>query len=180
MLKNLTRKVADCDGTVGLDGGEGGNIATLGEGDAACIEDDGTLGGTVQAPEMDVAVAEEVDAEGRTVVGRVFVAVGQEYAFAIVDEEGVIGHARELQEHLIDLGVAIATHGNDTVGQGIEAVGDTYAVDALGDGVARAVVDDVAEDDEEVVLLLGEELEDLLKARQGAVDIGEEEVFHWN
>lgn len=179
-MKNLTREVADSDGTVGLDGGEGGNVAAFGKCDAASIENGGTFGGLLEAPEMDVAVTEEVNAKGRTTFWRVFVAVGQEYAFAIVDEEGIIGHARELQEHLIDLGVAIATHGNDTVGHCIEAVGDADAIDTLGDGVARAIVDDVAEDDEEVVLLLGEELEDLLKARQGAVDIGEEEVFHWN
>lgn len=129
---------------------------------------------------MNMTVTEEVNAKGRTTFWRVFMPVCQEDAMAIVNEKGVIGHTGELQEHLIDLGVAIATHGNDTVGQCIEAVGDADAVNALGDGVARAVVDNVAEDDEEVVLLLGEELEDLLKARQGAVDIGEEEVFHWN
>lgn len=182
--------MVDADGAV-AEGGEGRRVAALGEGGATGVDEElrGALGmvgvgDLLKALEMGVAVEDGVVAGCGEVLGIEDVAVRQEVTARLIAlgggvyEDGVGAEEVEVEEHLVDLGVAVAADGDDLVCAGVETLHDGGGVDALGDAVARTVVEDVAEDDELVEALTVVVGEDLVEGWQAAVDVGDDEVFH--
>lgn len=127
---------------------------------------------------MGVAVEEGVEVEVCCVLGIVLVSVSEQEALAFVDHEGIVGHDGEVEQHLVNLAIAIATDGDDAVGKGIELLSHGLRIVTLGDGVARAEIEEVAKEQEHVALLSVEVGDDLVKRCLGAVNVGGYEVFH--
>ena len=127
---------------------------------------------------MGVAVEEGVEVEVCCVLGIVLVSVSEQEALAFIDHEGIVGHDGEVEQHLVNLAIAIATDGDDAVGKGIELLSHGLRIVTLGDGVARAEIEEVAKEQEHVALLSVEVGDDLVKGGFGTVDIGDDKVFH--
>lgn len=158
--------------------GHGGFVAALGEGDGTRVADERAVGGVLELPKMSVAEEDCVVVPGGQMVGIVDVAVGEQDAAALVDEEHIVAHHRETEQHLVDLGIAVAAYGNDVIGQRVQCRDDALGVDALGDAVAWAVVEDVAEDEKHVTLLLTVEVQCTLQPGKAAVDVGDDQIAH--
>ncbi len=158
--------------------GHGGFVATLGEGDGTRVADERAVGSVLELPEMSMAEKDCVVVAGGQMVGIVDVAVGEQDAAALVDEQDIVAHHREAEQHLVDLGIAVAAYGDDVIGQWVQCRDDALGVDALGDAVARSVVEDVAEDEKHVALLLTVEVQCTLQPWQTAVDIGDDQIAH--
>ena len=158
--------------------GHGGLIAALGEGDGTRVADERAVGSVLELPEMRVAEEDSVVVAGGQMVGIVDVAVGEQDAVAFVDKQHIVAHHREAEQHLVDLGIAVAAYGNDVIGQRVQCLDDALGVDALGDAVARPIVEDVAEDEEHVALLLAVKVQCTLQPGQTAVDVGDDKIAH--
>ena len=107
------------------------------------------------------------------------VAVRQEqFAAGLVKQGGVVGHDREVEHHLVDLGVAVAAHRDDAVGQGVEQRNHTLGGIVARQVVARAVVEQVAQQHDAVGLLGLDGGAEAFGPICRAVDVGGDEVFH--
>ena len=138
--------------------GECGWIVCFGEGDASGVADGGSLLCGVELLDVCVSVEEVVEVAGRHVIGVVDVSVCEEDGFSFVYDECVGLHDGEVEEHLIHFGVAVASYGYDVVCVSVERLDDGFGVDAFGYGVARAIVEDVTEDDDHVAVVLLEDV----------------------
>lgn len=128
---------------------------------------------------MRMAVKEVVDAFER---GHLLfiedVPVREEDAARAVGDERVVGHDREAQQHLVDFRIAVAAHGNDVPRVAVEQRGDARRVQALRHAVARSVVEQVAEQAEEVASVLFKKLHYAFGGGQRTVYVGGNEQFH--
>ena len=106
------------------------------------------------------------------------VSVGQEETFAVVYHERIVGKDREVQQHLVHFRVAVAAYGNDFSGHCVQPFGNAFRVESFGKIVARSVVQDIAQNAEQVTLLFAVESQHFFQSRQGSVDIGYDQVFH--
>ena len=127
---------------------------------------------------MSVTEEDCIVVAGGQMVGVVDMAVGEQDAAALVDEEHIVAHHREAEQHLVDLGIAVAAYGDDVIGQRVELSDNALGVDTLGYAVAWPVVEDVAEDEKHVALLLTIEVQCSLQPGQAAVDIGDDQIAH--
>ena len=75
------------------------------------------------------------------------VAVGEVQDVPVGLDEGVVGHAREVEHHLVNFGIAVAAHGNDALRQAVEQRDRLFRRVAFRQVVARAVVQQVAQQD---------------------------------
>ena len=155
-----------------------GRVAALGKGDGAGVATGRAAVAPPQLPQMGVARDHQVEAAGRQLGRAVDVAVGEQHAPPLVHEQRIVGHHGEAEQHLIHLGVAVAAHGHDVGGHVIEQGRHALAVDALGNAVARAVIDDIAQQEQHVAPLRAVEVEGALQPWQRPVDVGKEQVFH--
>ena len=107
------------------------------------------------------------------------VAVCQEQlAAGLVEQRGVVGHDREVEHHLVDLGVAVAAHRDDAVGQGVEQRNHALGSVVARQVVARAVVEQVAQQHDAVGLFGFDGSAEALGPVCRAMDVGGDEVFH--
>ena len=155
-----------------------GLVATLGEGDGSCVADQRAVGRVLKLPEMSVTEEDCIVVAGGQMVGVVDMAVGEQDAAALVDEEHIVAHHREAEQHLVDLGIAVAAYGDDVIGQRVELSDNALGVDTLGYAVAWPVVEDVAEDEKHVALLLTIEVQCSLQPGQAAVDVRDDQIAH--
>lgn len=158
--------------------GHGGFIAALGKGDGTRVADERAVGIVLELPEMGVAEKDGVVVSGGQMVGIVDMAVGEQDAAALVDKQHIVAHHWEAEQHLVDLGIAVAAYGDNVIGQRIQCRDDALGVNALGDAVARPIVEDVAEDEEHVALLLAVKVQCTLQPGQTAVDVGDDQIAH--
>ena len=158
--------------------GHGGLVATLGKGDGTRVADERAVGIVLELPEMGVAEKDGVVVAGGQMVGVIDMAVSEQDAAALVDEQHIVAHHWEAEQHLVDLGIAVAAYGDDISGQRVQCRDDALGVDALGDAVAWSIVEDVAEDEEHVTLLLAIEVQCTLQPGQTAVDVGDDQIAH--
>ena len=107
------------------------------------------------------------------------VAVRQEQlAAGLVEQRGVVRHDGKVEHHLVDLGVAVAAHRDDAVGQGVEQRNHALGGVVARQVVARAVVEQVAQQHDAVGLLGFDGGDQALGPVCRAVNVGSDEVFH--
>ena len=102
----------------------------------------------------------------------------EQLAAALVEQRGVVGHDGEVEHHLVNLGVAVAAHSDDAVGQGVEQRNHTLGGVIARQVVARAVVEQVTQQDDAVGLLGFDGGDQTLGPVCRAVNVGSDEVFH--
>lgn len=161
----------------GLVDGESGGISALGKSGASGI-DQNALGTGGDVRQMGVTVKEEIETTfGKTGIV-VDVAVGEKKATPFIDHPSVIGLYGEIEQHLIDFALAVATHCNDIGRALVETLRHGLRIQALGQAVARTVVEDVAQKEKHMATLAVVTIENGFQTGQRAVDIGGYEVFH--
>ena len=158
--------------------GHGGLVATLGKGDGTRVADEHAVGSVLELPEMGVAEKDGVVVSGGQMVGVIDVAVSEQDAAALVDKQHIVTHHREVEQHLVNLGITVAAYSDDVIGQRVQCRDDALGVDAFGDAVARPIVEDVAEDEEHVALLLAVKVQCTLQPGQTAVDVRDDQIAH--
>ncbi len=162
--------------------------AVLGDAHAAGVEEPQTRMLLARLVDLDVRVTVDergtLGQRGRVVdavvhTGAKNVTVRQEqFTASLVEQRGVVRHDGEVEDHLVDLGVAVAADGDDAVGQGVEQRNHALGSVVARQVVARAVVEQVAQQND-AVGLLGFDGGDQARGpvcRAGVV--GGEEVFH--
>ena len=152
--------------------------AFLGDGDGAGVDEGIVLVGG-EVGHVGVAVEEHIAlGKGREVVFVVEVAVGGEERAAVDLEQAVVGQHGEGEHHLIDLAVAVAAHAEYAIPERVEHGGDLGGRVVPGQGVARAVVEYVAQQQQAVGLFAPEGLEQQPALVIGTVNIGRNHQFH--
>jgi hypothetical protein len=76
------------------------------------------------------------------------VAVGEKKPPALVNDQRVVAHTGEVEQELVNLRVAVSPHGNDSLAVLVEDVNDTVRVVSAGETVARAVIENIAQNAE--------------------------------
>ena len=110
--------------------------------------------------------------------GVIQVAVGQEKAPTVRHDAHAVGHQGKRQHHLIHLGVAVAAHGGDLVRQRVEHGDDLFCIIIVRQGIARAVVQDIAQQQKPVGALAPPGLHQPAHMLCRAVQIRRDHVFH--
>ena len=183
--------MSDGEGVVGFAGeglpGEGGVFeghvaaggAVFGDGDGTGVQIEVAL--TERLPRRDVRVPVQQDiagAQGRQVRGVEDVAVRGIDEAVCSREHAVIGEDREGQHHLVDLRVAVAAHAEDLipplVQHGQHLLGRVFVRQI----VARAMVEDVAQQEQAVRPLSVKGVEQRAAVAGRAVDIGCDHELH--
>ena len=106
------------------------------------------------------------------------VTVGQEKLHALVNQQGIGSLNGEVEQHLVHFGVAVASHGENLVCALVEEIDDARRIESVGQTVSGTIVQQVAEDDEQIKMVLVKELQHRLQRGHGAVDVGKEKYFH--
>ena len=154
-------------------------MALLRKGDRAGVEQQQAVF-RAQHGDVGVAVQQRVARrQRRQAVGAEHMAVGQKAAPAVGQkQQGAVRLHRETQQHLVDLGVAVAAHGEDARRQPVEQRRDRRRVVVGRDGVARPVIEQVAEQHERVGPLGGKAAEHRAAGAGGAVEVGGNQQLH--
>ena len=93
-------------------------------------------------------------------------------------DEGVVGPAREVEHHLVNFGIAVAAHSNDASGQAVEQRDRLFRRVAFRQVVARAVVQQVAQQDDAVGRFGFDAVDERAHGGRRAVQIGCDEQLH--
>lgn len=159
-----------------LQGDESGRISALRESRATGIDEEG-IPLLFDALQVGVTVENGIVVPCRMLKGGVAVAVGEKISPSLIDKHGVGTHHVEVEEHLIDLRVTVAANGDDVIGMGVETLHDGGSIKVSGYTVARAIVEQIAEQDELVETFAVEVGQHLVKRTDTAMDVGDDEVF---
>lgn len=170
-------EIIDGDSVVGHDAKRGW-VASLGEGDGTRVADETVVFALGEFPQVGVAVDDGVEAAWGQRLLIIYVTMGEQDAAPLIDKDRVGREDGEMEEHLVDLRVAVASHGHNVGGHGVERLGNAGGVEPLGHPIARAIVEDVAHEEQHVALLGTIEVERSLQAGQRSVDVGKEHVSH--
>ena len=85
------------------------------------------------------------DRQGRYLIGAEHVSVRREQSTPAIQRQGVIAHARKIKQHLVDFRVAIAAHRHDSLGNAVEHLCHLLRRVAVGQGIARPVVEQISQ-----------------------------------
>ena len=153
--------------------------AVLGNGHAAGVQDEG-VALTLGVLHMDVAEGESAARGqwGQVVRVEEMAVGGKEGAAVLQHQGGVVRHDGELQHHLVHLGVAVAPHGDDLVLQAVEHGDDLFGGVALGQVVAGAVIEQVAQQQNFVRLFGVDARQQFFTVVGRPVQVGGDEQFH--
>ena len=159
-------------------GGKSGWISAFGEGGAAGVERRGAVGVARDVGQVRVALAQEVDAAARRTFLAIDVTVSEDDVPTVVDEMRASLGDGKIEEHLVDFAVAIAAHTHDLIGHGVESRRHAGSIETGGEAVARAVVEQIAEQEEHVATHLLIVRQNGIERSDRAVYVGNNEVFH--
>ena len=135
--------------------------------------------GSLKSHDVGVPIDEDVTRRSlREALLVVDVTVGQEKLHALVNQQGIGSLNGEVEQHLIHFGVAVASHGENLVCALVEEIDDARRIESVGQTVSGTIVQQVAEDDEQIKMVLVKELQHRLQRGHGAVDVGKEKYFH--
>ena len=159
-------------------GGKSGGISAFGEGGAAGVERGCAVGVARDVGQVRVPLTQEIDAAARWAFLPIDVTVGENNVTAVVDEMRAGLCDGEIEEHLVDFAVAIAAHAHDLIGHGVESRRHAGGIEAGGEAVARAVVEQIAEQEEHVAAHLLIMRQNGIERSDRPVYVGSNKVFH--
>ena len=152
--------------------------SVLGNGDAAGIQAADAAMDFIQL-HMGVTEEEHRACGQRGEIVRVCVmTVGQVEGIPIQQQLGKLRKAGEGKHHLVNLCLAVAPDGDDFVLEGRQHGNDLFRGVVPGKVVPGAMVEQVAQQDNSVRLLLLNQIQQLFAPEGGAVDIGRNYKFH--
>ena len=153
--------------------------ARLRDGDRAGIDVVVAVLKLLRRRDVGVAVQQDVPLlERRVIIHIVDVAVGGPDHVAVQPQRGVIGHDGELQHHLVHLAVTVAPDAQQLLAHVVEHLDHPLGRVVPGQVVARAVVEDVAEQQQLADLLLPITLNHLFTPVCRTVQVRCDHPFH--
>ena len=159
-------------------GGKSGRVSAFGEGGAAGVERGCAVGVARDVGQVRVALTQEVDAAARRTFLPIDVTMGENDVTTVVDEMRAGLGDGEIEEHLVDFAVAIAAYTHNVVGHGVESRRYAGGIETGGETVARAVVEQIAEQEEHVAAHLLIMRQNGIERSDRAVYVGNNKVFH--
>ena len=131
---------------------EGTRTAAFGERHGAGVEDGEPAVELLQLGDMGVSVGQHrADADRRQLPLVPQMPVREEERLGGRFQDRIVAHHRKFEHQLVDFGIAIAAYGEDLVLQSVQDTRHLLRVVEVGHAVARAVVEQVAEEDDAVV-----------------------------
>ena len=125
------------------------------------------------AVQQDIALLEH----GQLVLIEEMAVRGEDHAAARI-EKRIVGQHGELEHHLIHVAVAVAAHAHQLVLDGVEHFRHRFGVVFLGQVVARAVIEQIAQQQQFVGLFAGAGVQQCAAVFRRAVQIGSNHDFH--